>query len=146
LYDDVTLTPDEEGTWVTREAYASPIRISDIVACTSEGRKFELLGRQADLLEIAGKRASLADLNRLLLQAPGVSDGVMLQTHITNRSGTRRMVAVVSGACNDTQIIDYLRNFIDPVFLPKRIHHVAALPRNETGKLSRADLLALTGD
>jgi acyl-coenzyme A synthetase/AMP-(fatty) acid ligase len=54
------------------------------------------------------------------------------------------MQAVVVGAVNDAQILDYLRDFVDPVFLPRRIHHVAALPRNETGKLSRAALLALT--
>ncbi len=144
LYEKVSLTPEEEGTWVTRDAYPAPIRISDIVSLSSDGTQFALVGRHADLLEIAGKRASLADLNRLLLQVPGVQDGAMLQTQVTSGSGTQRMQAVVVGAANDSQILDYLRDFVDPVFLPRRIHHVAALPRNETGKLSRAALIALT--
>jgi acyl-coenzyme A synthetase/AMP-(fatty) acid ligase len=35
-----------------------------------------------------------------------------------------------------------LRRSIDPVFLPRRLRRVEALPRNETGKLPRAALLA----
>jgi acyl-coenzyme A synthetase/AMP-(fatty) acid ligase len=36
-----------------------------------------------------------------------------------------------------------LRGGIDPVFLPRPLRKVEALPRNETGKLPRAELLAL---
>lgn len=144
LYDAVTLTPEEQGTWVTRDAYPEPVRIADIVSLSPDGTQFTLSGRHADLLEIAGKRASLADLNRLLLQVPGVEDGAMLQVQITDDSGTQRMAAVVAGTATDAQIIDYFRDFVDPVFLPRRIHRVAEMPRNETGKLTRAALLALT--
>ena len=36
-----------------------------------------------------------------------------------------------------------LRDRVDPVFLPRPFHLVASLPRNETGKLPRARLLAM---
>ncbi len=36
-----------------------------------------------------------------------------------------------------------LRRSIDPVFLPRRLRLVDALPRNETGKLPRAALLRM---
>ena len=35
-----------------------------------------LLGRQADLVKIGGRRASLAGLNLLLQDLPGLHDGV----------------------------------------------------------------------
>jgi acyl-coenzyme A synthetase/AMP-(fatty) acid ligase len=38
-----------------------------------------------------------------------------------------------------------LRRAIDPLFLPRPLKLVEALPRNETGKLPRAALLALLG-
>lgn len=144
LYPAVTLTAAEEGTWVKRDSLPTPIHIADIVSQSGDGTQFELVGRQADLLEVAGKRASLADLNRLLLQVPGVEDGAMLQTHETNGAAAQRMAAIVVGDASDHQILDYLRDFVDPVFLPKRIHRVEKMPRNETGKLSRAALIALT--
>ena len=40
-------------------------------------------------------------------------------------------------------ILDALRASIDPVFLPRPLRLVQALPRNETGKLPRAALLDL---
>src|SRR3546814_16319351 len=38
---------------------------------------FSLLGRNSDLLKVAGKRASLADLTQRLLAIPGVDDAVI---------------------------------------------------------------------
>ena len=44
---------------------------------------------------------------------------------------------------DETAILDALRQGIDPLFLPRRLRLVDALPRNETGKLPRAALLPL---
>ena len=46
------------------------------------GRGFVLRGRQADLLEIAGKRASLGDLTRKLLAIEGI-DGQTVELQAT---------------------------------------------------------------
>ena len=40
-------------------------------------------------------------------------------------------------------ILAALRQGIDPVFLPRPLKRVTALPRSETGKLPRAELLQL---
>ena len=40
-------------------------------------------------------------------------------------------------------VLGALRQLVDPAFLPRAIHFVPRLPRNETGKLPRADLMAL---
>ncbi len=40
-------------------------------------------------------------------------------------------------------VIAALRGSIDPVFLPRRLQRVDALPRNDAGKLPRAALLRL---
>jgi acyl-coenzyme A synthetase/AMP-(fatty) acid ligase len=39
-----------------------------------------------------------------------------------------------------------LRSRVDPAFLPRPLILVAALPRNDLGKLVRADLLRLAAD
>ena len=41
-----------------------PVWLADQLELVDDGRGFMLRGRQADLLEIAGKRASLADLTK----------------------------------------------------------------------------------
>jgi acyl-coenzyme A synthetase/AMP-(fatty) acid ligase len=105
-------------------------------------RQFILRGRNGDLLEIAGKRASLGDLNRRLLAIPGVEDGVVFTLDADTR-GVRRLAALaVASTLTDRDILEALRLQIDPVFLPRPLRLVPALPRNTTGKLPRADLIA----
>jgi acyl-coenzyme A synthetase/AMP-(fatty) acid ligase len=50
---------------------------------------------------------------------------------------------VVAPMLDEPTILDALRAGVDPAFLPRPLRKVAALPRNETGKLPRAQLLAL---
>jgi acyl-coenzyme A synthetase/AMP-(fatty) acid ligase len=49
----------------------------------------------------------------------------------------------VAPGLDEHAILDALRLAIDPLFLPRPLRLVAALPRNETGKLPRAALIAL---
>lgn len=146
LLDGVELRPEVEATGVLRASLEVPVELADIVEIFDGGRSFELRGRQADLLEIAGKRASLADLTRRLQAVPGVRDGAMVQLD-ADGSGVGRLAAVVvtDESLEDAAILDVLRGAADPVFLPRRIVRVDALPRNETGKLPRQALLALVG-
>ncbi|MCD9029506.1 AMP-binding protein [Luteimonas sp. BDR2-5] len=145
-YPGVHLQPVPDGTLVAAPHLAAPMMLADVVELTADGR-FLLRGRQADLIEIAGKRASLADLTRRLLAIDGVRDGVVCQCDAADGSGVRRIAAVIvaDAALDDARLLDALRVGIDPVFLPRRIRRVDALPRNETGKLTRVALDALLG-
>jgi acyl-coenzyme A synthetase/AMP-(fatty) acid ligase len=140
-YPDVTLHPQPDGTRVEAPQLAEPVVLADIVETLDDGR-FRLCGRNTDLLEIAGKRASLGDLTHKLLAVPGVRDGVVFQMGETDAMGVRRVAALVVAPGLDTgAILDALRRDIDPVFLPRPLKLVDALPRSETGKLPRAALL-----
>ncbi|WP_233840554.1 AMP-binding protein [Dyella sp. 2HG41-7] len=144
LYHGVHLHPQPDGTQIEAPQLDAPTVLADIVALHDEGRRFELCGRHADLLEIAGKRASLGDLTRRLLAIPGVEDGVVVQLDDADAIGVRRIAALaVAPTLDEHVILDALRASIDPVFLPRPLRRVESLPRNETGKLPRAALLAM---
>lgn len=144
LYDDVTLYPQPDGTLVDAPQLSAPMTLADIVSLSDDGRRFRLRGRHADMLEIAGKRASLGDLSRRLLAIPGVQDGVVVQLADSDALGVHRLGAlVVAPGLTEYAILEALRAAIDPVFLPRPLRLVNALPRNETGKLPRAALLEL---
>lgn len=146
LYDGIVLHPQPDGTLVEAPQLDEPMMLADIVALEDQGRRFRLRGRHADMLEIAGKRASLGDLTRRLLAIPGVRDGVVFQLDEADAIGVRRIAALaVAPGLDEHAILDVLRLAIDPVFLPRPLRLVEALPRNETGKLPRAELLALLG-
>jgi acyl-coenzyme A synthetase/AMP-(fatty) acid ligase len=144
LYDGVSLHPQPDGTVVEAPQLAAPVTLADIVSLSGGGRRFRLRGRHADMLEIAGKRASLGDLGRRLLAIPGVQDGVVFQLDGGDALDVHRIAAlVVAPGLDEHTILDALRRAIDPLFLPRPLRLVTALPRNETGKLPRAALLEL---
>lgn len=141
----VSVQPKPDGTLVHATHLPVPVTLADLVELESDGR-FHLRGRQADLLEIAGKRASLGDLTRRLLAIPGVADGVMLQLDASGSRGVARVAAlVVAPDLEEATILAALRESIDPVFLPRPLKRVPALPRSESGKLPRAELLRMLG-
>jgi acyl-coenzyme A synthetase/AMP-(fatty) acid ligase len=144
LYAGASLHPQPDGTAVDAPQLRTPVVLADIVSLSADGRRFRLCGRHADMLEIAGKRASLGDLTRRLLAIPGVRDGVVFQLDGGDALDVHRIAAlVVAPGMDEHAILDALRNAIDPLFLPRPLRLVATLPRNETGKLPRAALLDL---
>jgi acyl-coenzyme A synthetase/AMP-(fatty) acid ligase len=73
-----------------------------------------------------------------------VRDGVVFQLDETDAMGVRRIAALVVAPDLDAgAILRVLRCEVDPVFLPRPLKRVDALPRSETGKLPRAALLEM---
>ena len=105
---------------------------------------FLLHGRIADMINIAGKRHSLASLNHLLTTLPGVVDGAFFMPDENGQDHTTRLAAcVVAPDMDAARLLAALREHLDPVFLPRPLLFVKSLPRNATGKLPRAALQAL---
>jgi acyl-coenzyme A synthetase/AMP-(fatty) acid ligase len=105
--------------------------------------RFELVGRDADLLDIAGKRASLGDLNCKLLAIPGVHDGVFLapEDAAPHAHPPRLGALVVAPKLSREALVSALRKCVDPAFLPRRVVFLERLPRDATGKLRRSALM-----
>jgi acyl-coenzyme A synthetase/AMP-(fatty) acid ligase len=139
----VQLTSQPDGTAVQARHLAQRVVLADLMEVHVDGR-FELRGRNADLIEIAGKRASLGDLTKRLLAVPGVSDGVVFQLDPCERTGVARIAALaVAPGLNENSLLSALRAHVDAVFLPRPLRLVSMLPRNETGKLPREALAEL---
>ena len=146
LYDGVTLHPQPDGTQVEAAHLAAPVNLPDLVELLPDAH-FRLCGRHADFIDIAGKRASLEDLSLRVLALDGVQDAVVFQLDSEDSMGVRRIAAlVVAPTRSESELMDELRLAIDPAFLPRPMRKVAALPRNDTGKLPRAALLAALSD
>ncbi|RQS75096.1 beta-hydroxyacyl-ACP dehydratase [Burkholderia sp. Bp8963] len=143
---------DDSGptVWVSGGHVEAPVPMGDALELLGDGR-FLLHGRKADLVNIAGKRTSLAYLNHQLNAIPGVADGVFFMpddaapAHAdAGREPVTRLVAlVVAPTLAAADLQRALRERIDPAFMPRPLVFVDALPRNETGKLPRDVLAAL---
>lgn len=122
------------------------VPLSDVLELQSPTR-FALLGRHADMVNIAGKRTSLAYLNHQLNSIPGVVDAALYwpQDAVQDAQGRiqRPVAFVVAPALNEAELQHAMRERIDPAFLPRPIHFLASLPRNATGKLPQQALAQL---
>jgi acyl-coenzyme A synthetase/AMP-(fatty) acid ligase len=141
-YPGVSLRPASDGTEVEAPWFAAPTLLQDVIEIQADGR-FVVRGRNADMVEVAGKRASLADLTRRLLAIPGVKDGVFFQPDRSDGAGVQRLAAlVVTEGLSEAEVLAQLAPGMDPVFLPRPLVFVSRLPRNDLGKLPRENLLA----
>jgi acyl-coenzyme A synthetase/AMP-(fatty) acid ligase len=146
LWPGVSLEPEGDTSRAQGGHIEQPTLLSDVLELTGSDR-FLLHGRVSDLVNIAGKRSSLAYLNHQLNSIPGVEDGAFFHTEepADSHTGVARVAAcVVAPRLNAAQLLAALRQRIDAVFLPRPLLFVAELPRNGAGKLPLSALRALT--
>jgi acyl-coenzyme A synthetase/AMP-(fatty) acid ligase len=144
LYDGVSLEPLTETTRVSARWFEKPQLLQDVLERRGDSG-FVLLGRNSDLVEVAGKRASLADITRRLCAVPGVEDAVAFQPDSAASGVANRVAAVVvSRGVGAREIGSALAGTLDAVFVPRPLVLVERIPRDAVGKVSRAQLLELT--
>lgn len=142
LLAGVVMQQGEQGCRVRGGHVEVEAELSDVIRLGKPGT-FSLHGRVADLVNIAGKRTSLASLNHHLNEIPGVQDGVFFVQDEADGEMRRPQAFVVAPGLARDDIVSTLRKMIDPVFLPRPVYFVDTLPRNATGKLTRASLVQL---
>ncbi|MGN6085540.1 AMP-binding protein [Trinickia sp.] len=165
LFPEVTLTrgaipngtdggdADADQVWAAGGHVEVPIPMGDALELIDDTH-FLLHGRKADLVNIAGKRTSLAYLNHQLTAIAGVDDGAFFMPDDAERDSSapdaertlsvKRLVAVVvAPTLSSAEVLRSLRERIDAAFMPRPLLFVDSLPRNGTGKLPRDALAAL---
>ncbi|HLX81959.1 MAG TPA: beta-hydroxyacyl-ACP dehydratase, partial [Burkholderiales bacterium] len=121
-----------------------PVPLNDLLL-EHGGGKFTIQGRVADIVKIGGSRNSLSALTAELIRVPGVIDGVFWMPD-SAAAEPRLMAFAVAPGIERAAIIAQLRSRIDPVFLPRPLVMVDALPRNAAGKLTRDALAVLAAE
>lgn len=139
LADAFELATTDEGTQVLAEHLNEDVRLGDTVELLATHR-FRWIGRSQDMINIAGKRGSLADLNQRLHAIPGVKDGVIF---LPDEASQRLAAIVVAPGLRRSDILESLRGSVEPVFMPRPMYLVEELPRQATSKLPRKALLEL---
>jgi acyl-coenzyme A synthetase/AMP-(fatty) acid ligase len=151
LFPQVQIEQREGKSWAHGGHILQPTLLADIIE-TKDRENFLLMGRSSDLINIAGKRSSLAHVNHALLSISGVVDGCMFvpdaaphsgQEQVRHPDSTRLCAIVVAPQMSAAEILLALRKRLDPAFLPRPIILVQSLPRNPTGKLPRDALLEI---
>ncbi len=143
LFPQVTLTPHDDRFWACGGHVEQVMPMNDVIEPV-DNRYFLLHSRMDDLINIAGKRSSLAYLNHHLGSIPGVVDGAFFMPDDSNHDAVVRLMAfVVAPGMSSAALMAELRARIDSTFLPRPLILLDSLPRNATGKLPRDTLQTL---
>jgi acyl-coenzyme A synthetase/AMP-(fatty) acid ligase len=140
LYEGVTISERATAYVASGPNLPGEVPLHDVIEPLNS-RQFNLHGRHADMINIAGKRASLEDLNIRLCSIEGVQDAVFIAPESKHETMQRLAALVVAPDLDAAVIRTRLAHLIDPVFLPRPLFMVTTLPRNETGKLPHSALL-----
>nr|WP_268801704.1 AMP-binding protein [Piscirickettsia litoralis] len=109
--------------------------------------RFTLGPRSNDLIKVAGKRASLAELHHTVKEISGIKDAAFYLPE--QESHTKLYQRLILFVCFDeklvttTMIKQKIKQYFDPIFVPKEIYKLEELPRNEVSKLTLSSLKEL---
>ena len=135
--DSPFLAPRVVRPWIT----ADQVEALEPEAHVRDG--FRHLGRMDGVVKVGGKRIALAELERRLLDIPGVEDAAVAAVEVDSARGQETVAAVVAPGSSVEHLRTELRRWLDPVVIPRRLRLVDALPREANGKLTRKRLLEL---
>jgi 4-coumarate--CoA ligase (photoactive yellow protein activation family) len=128
--------------WSAAEPSAR-VRTGDRAELVDAG--FKHLGRNDQVVKVAGRRVDLGDVESKLRALSGVRDARVLALESSSLRGLE-LCAVVEGDPETLQVEalkQALSRELDPVTLPRRYRVVSAFPRNAAGKLEKRALLGL---
>ncbi|MDG4867766.1 AMP-binding protein [Guyparkeria sp. 1SP6A2] len=143
LMPEIALRQHDDETVAHGGHIETPTPLADRIEPV-KGRRFHLLGRHTNQVNIAGKRSSIEFLNAKLGAIEGVIDGLFFDPGSGGEHLGSRLAAVVCApGLSAERIREALRTEVDPVFLPRPLLLVDRLPVNATGKVTRESLLRL---
>jgi acyl-coenzyme A synthetase/AMP-(fatty) acid ligase len=142
LFDGINLTGNDDQCYIDADYLSEPVKLPDIIKNERSGM-FELQGRSSDIVNIGGKRASLGELNHHLNEIKGVVDGSYFVPPQNDTSHNRLIAFIVAKDLQEEDILQALKQYLDPVFLPRPIYFIESLPRTSSGKVTRKTLLEI---
>ncbi len=98
-----------------------------------DNQSFSMSGRSSEIIKVVGKRITLAELNKCLNAIEGILDGIFYQP-----TKEKRVCALVVSKLPKNSIMQALKQYIDPVFLPRPLYFVEKIPRNQMGKIVKS--------
>ncbi|MBJ3815406.1 enterobactin synthase subunit F [Shimwellia pseudoproteus] len=123
-------------------------RTGDVARWLDNGA-VEYLGRSDDQLKIRGQRIELGDIDRALLQLPGVAQGVanacVLNDNLSGSGDARQLVGYLVAEANQqgldcTALREQLAEALPPHMVPVILVELGQLPLSANGKLDRKAL------
>ena len=115
------------------------------LAVVNEFSEIECLGRKDNQIKLSGRRIELGEIENALLQFPILKDVVVVPKRDKNGK-VLSLVAFTTSLLSDdeeNELLEHALNYIEKLFLPKRVIHIPVFPIMSSGKTDRKKLTSL---
>ena len=140
LLSGYMLSMDDGTAQLQTPSLLEPVSLPDKLEILP-GNYFRLVGRMSDMVKIGGKRGSLSEMTARIKSLAGVDDAVVFKPEQKENQRERLAALVVAPGMVSEQLREALLYELDPIFLPRPLCVIPALPYNSIGKLAKVDLL-----
>lgn len=145
----VKLKVNENGSLFCSSGYTGEgfwVHVGDVVDMKNED-EFELLGREDSIVKIEGKRISVQQIDRQILEDKNFKDSYTIYCKSENREYVASFIVLSDADANEEDmrkyLKDYLKGYFDKIVIPKKIYFTEIIPRTEMGKIDRKQLDAI---
>lgn len=145
----VKLKVNENGSLFCSSGYTGEgfwVHVGDVVDMKNED-EFELLGREDSIVKIEGKRISVQQIDRQILEDKNFKDSYTIYCKSENREYVASFIVLNDANANEEDmrkyLKDYLKGYFEKIVIPKKIYFTDSIPRNEMGKIDRKQLDAI---
>jgi fatty acid CoA ligase FadD36 len=137
MFDGYLGRPDATAAAFTDDGW---YRTGDVAAVDADGMH-RIVGREStDLIKSGGFRVGAGEVETALLGHDGVAEAAVVG--LPDDDLGQRIVAFVVGDAKPDELIDYVAKQLSVHKRPREVRIVAALPRNEMGKVLKKELAA----
>lgn len=145
----VKLKVDENGSLSCSSGYTGEglwVHVGDVVDMKNED-EFELLGREDSIVKIEGKRISVQQIDRQILEDKNFKDSYTIYCKSDKREYVASFIVLSDENADEEEmrkyLKDYLKGYFEKIVIPKKIYFTDLIPRNEMGKIERKRLDAI---
>lgn len=145
----VQLKVNENGSLFCSSGYTGEgfwVHVGDVVDMKNED-EFELLGREDSIVKIEGKRISVQQIDRQILEDKNFKDSYTIYCKSDKREYVASFIVLSDADANEEDmkkyLKDYLKGYFEKIVIPKKIYFTDSIPRNEMGKIDRKQLDAI---
>lgn len=108
----------------------------------SEDGKLYVVGRNDDVINIAGKKVDPVEVENVLTSHPEVKESLVFGHNSLSTQIVKSLVVVASGSAVTPEILyKYCSQYLSSYKIPKDFEFVDALPRDRMGKVVRKNLV-----
>jgi acyl-coenzyme A synthetase/AMP-(fatty) acid ligase len=146
---EISTLPD--GQLVVKSPYfdEESLLMGDRVEIRDQG--FAVLGRVDDIVKIEEKRLSLSEMNQRILSSPLIKESVLISLDQAGRQQVGCLAVLSEAGLQllqagnarqvSAEIRNHLKNYFEPIVIPKKFRFIEKLPYNAQSKLIKSELV-----